>query len=295
MEIIFLGTSTAIPTKNRNHPAIFVKFNEENILIDCGEGTQRQFKKAGINSGKITRILITHWHSDHTAGLPTLLESLYMSEVRRKIFIYGPKGTKEKIKYLENIYGPFKLNLEIEEVSGEFLNLEEFKIKASQMNHGIPTNAYSIILKDRLKLDKTKLNKYRLPNSPLLQKLKLGKDITYQGKKIKSSEVSFKEKGKKISIILDTEFNERTISLAKDSDLLIAESSFLDNEREKAREYKHLTAKQAATIAKKSKSKKLALIHISQRYEKRINEIEKEAKSIFKSVIIPKDFDRIEI
>ncbi len=295
IETIFLGTSTAVPTAKRSHPAILISFQNENILIDCGEGTQRQFKKAKINFCKLTRILITHWHADHTLGLTGLLETMAMSEYSKTLHIYGPKGTKSKIDCLEKIYGKFKIDLKIHEISGKFLDEKEFFLEASAMSHNIPTNAYSINIKEKIRLDKKKLKKLKLPNSPLLGKLQPGKNIKHNGKTIKASSVSYSEPGKKITIILDTSFNKKTITLAKNSDLLISEASFLDKDSKRANLYKHLTAKQAATIAKKSKSSKLALIHISRRYEAFLDQIEKEAKATFKHVLMPNDLDKISI
>jgi len=292
-KITFLGTGSATPTAKRNHTGIYLQSGKENILIDCGEGIQRQFKKARLNPGKLTRILITHWHGDHTLGIVGLLETLAMGEYSKTLKIYGPKGTKEKIRLFETIYGNFKIDLEVHEVSGKFIDEKEFFIEAGKMIHGIPSNAYSFTIKDKLRLDKSKIKKLKIPNSPLLGKLQNGKDITHEGKKIKSNDVSYIQKGKKISIILDTLMNENAVNLSKDSDLIICEASFLSTEKEKIKEYKHLTAKQAGTIAKKSKSKKLYLVHISQRHERNKKEILADAKQIFKDTTIPKDLDQI--
>jgi len=294
-KITFLGTGSATPTVKRNHTGIYLQAGKENILIDCGEGIQRQFRKARLNPGKLTRILITHWHGDHTLGIVGLLETLAMAEYSKTLKIYGPKGTKEKIRLFETIYGNFKIDLEVYEVSGKFIDEKEFFIEAGKMVHGIPSNAYSFVIKDKRRLDKTKIKKLKIPNSPLLGKLQNGKDITHEGKKIKSKDVSYIQKGKKISVILDTLMNETAVKLAKNSDLVICEASFLSTEKEKIKEYKHLTAKQAGTIAKKSKSKKLCLVHISQRHERNKKEILSDAKQVFKDTTIPKDLDQITI
>jgi|TARA_Y100000310_G_scaffold165018_1_gene164753 ribonuclease Z len=294
-KITFLGTGSATPTAKRNHTGIYLQAGKENILIDCGEGIQRQFRKAKLNPGKLTKILITHWHGDHTLGIVGLLETLAMAEYSKTLKIYGPKGTKEKIRLFETIYGNFKIDLEVYEVSGKFIDEDDFFIESGKMVHGIPANAYSFVIKDKLRLNKSKIKKLKLPNSPLLGKLQNGKDITFEGKKIKSKDVSYIQEGKKISIILDTLMNENAVKLAKNSDLIICEASFLSSEKEKIKEYKHLTAKQAGEIAKKSKSKKLCLVHISQRHEQNKKEILTDAKKFFKDTTIPNDLDLITI
>ena len=163
------------------------------------------------------------------------------------------------------------------------------------MTHGIPCNAYSFTKKPRLKIDKKKLEKTKIPNSPLIQKLKQGKDISYNGKKYRAKNLTFTEEGKKISFILDTSFNSKILPFVKKSDLMVSESSFTDDLKHKAEEHKHMTAKQVATTAKKAKVGKLILIHISQRYEKDKGKISDEAEKIFKNTIIANDFDVFEI
>ena len=113
MKIFFLGTSDSIPSAERNHPAFLLTYPGENILIDCGEGTQRQFRKANLNPGKLTRILITHWHADHILGIPGLLKTLALSGYNKTIHIYGPRGTKFLMKSLLKLFA-FKENFPIE-------------------------------------------------------------------------------------------------------------------------------------------------------------------------------------
>ncbi len=288
----FLGTGNMIPTKLRNHTSILVSCANENILVDCGEGTQRQFKIAGISPCKITRLLITHWHGDHILGIPGLMQTLAMSGYNKTLKVYGPMGTKKFFSLVESLILGFKIKMEIREVSsGIFTDEKDFFIEALPMEHGIQTNAYSFVVKDKIRLDKKKLKKFKLPNSPLLGELQHGKDIIFNGKKIKAKDVSYLEKGKKISFILDTALNKNAFTLANGADLLVCESTFSSEEKELAKEYQHLTASDAAAIAKKAKTGKLILTHISQRYEHNPKIIEKEAKKIFKNTQIVKDFD----
>lgn len=293
IKITFLGTSDSIPTKLRNHSAILLAYKNENILIDCGEGTQRQFKIAEVSPMKLTSILITHWHGDHTFGLPGLLQTLARQEYNKTLKIYGPKGTKRCINLLKELVN-IDLPLEVYEIENKvFIDNSEFYIETKSMDHASPANAYSFIIKDKRRLDKQKLKKLKLPNSPIIKSLQQGKDIMYGNKKIKASQVSYIEKGRKVTVILDTKLNQNAINLAKDSDILISESSFSSEDKDQAEKFKHLTAVDAATIAKRAKVKCLVLTHISQRYEGNLSKIEKEAKKIFKNASIARDFDSL--
>jgi ribonuclease Z len=298
IKLTFLGTSNAIPTASRNHTAIHLSFKNENILIDCGEGTQRQFRIAKLSPAKLTKILITHWHGDHILGLPGLFQTLAMSNFQKTLHLYGPKGTKHFIKIIEALVARFKIRLQVHEITNTkspIFQTEDYQILASPMHHKVPALAYSFKIKDKRRLDKSKLKKLKLPNSPILKNLQQGKSVVFNKKKIKASQVSEIEKGRKITFILDTIMNSNTTKIAKDSTLLVSESSFSENESDQAAQKMHLTAKQAATIAKQSKSKSLVLTHISQRYEHNTSPILKEAKAIFPNTKIVNDLDVIEI
>jgi ribonuclease Z len=296
IKIKFLGTGNMIPTKLRNHSAILVSFANENILVDCGENTQRQFKFADISPCKLTRLLITHWHGDHILGIPGLLQTLYMNGYSKTLKVYGPPGTKNFFSLVEGLILGIRANVEIREISsGIFVDEKDFFIEALPMKHGIPTNAYTLVLKDRTRLDKKKLKKFKLPNSPILKELLEGRNIVFNNRKIKAKDIIYKEKGKKISFILDTGMNQNAVEIARDADLLICESTFSSEEKERAEKYEHLTASDAAAIAKKAKAKKLTITHISQRYEHNTKIIEREAKKIFKSTQLVKDFDEIKV
>lgn len=296
ISLTFLGTSDSIPSKERNHTSVLLTYKDENILIDCGEGTQRQFRYLDLTPTKITKILISHWHGDHVLGLPALLQTIAMSDYSKTLKIYTPKKTKH---FMEAIMKMFifrgKIEYEIEEVMGRFLEANDFYLEAFRLKHGTTCNGYALIEKNRLRIKKEKLKKYGLPNSPLIKNLAEGKDIIYNGKKIKASGLTYLQKGRKLSFVFDTGFSEEIINHVRDSDLLVCESTYLDKERDIARRYYHLTAKQAALIAKKARVKRLILTHISQRYQYNLKQIEDEAKKIFKNCSIARDLDKIEL
>jgi len=296
INLIFLGTASQIPTVKRNHFATLLSYKDENILIDCGEGTQRQFRKAKLNPCKTTRILITHIHGDHIFGLPGFLSTLNHSDYSKTLYIYGPKGTKN---FLDNFLdlSSFERNfkIEVKEVSGKFFENKDFYLEAEKMEHGVPCNAYSFVIKDKLRIDKKKLSKLKLPFGRHLQELKEGKDIIFEKRRYKAKDLTYLEKGKKVSFVLDTLINNKIVPFVRNSNLLVCESSFGEELKDQAKKYLHLTSKQAAEIAKKSGSKKLVLTHISQRYEKNLKVILNQAKKVFRNSFIVEDLDVFEI
>jgi len=297
IKIIFLGTGSSIPTKTRNHVSIWLSYKDENILIDCGEGTQRQIRISNLNPCKITRLLLTHLHGDHVFGIPGLIHTLSLNNYTKTLYIYGPQGTKNFIKkILELFTEKEKIKTEIKEVNGKFLETEDFKISAIRLEHNTPCNGYIFEEKNKIRINKEKLKKLKIPNTPEIKKLLKGKDIKINNITLKAKELTYLQKGKKISFIFDTKACPNSIKLAKNSDLTIAEATFSFKEnKDLAKKYFHLTAEEAARIAKKGKSKKLILIHLSQRYEYKEDLILKEAKKIFPNTEIAKDFLKIEI
>lgn len=294
--ITFLGTSQAVPTAKRNHTAILLQYSGENILIDCGEGTQRQFRKAHINPCKLTRILITHWHGDHILGIPGLVQTLGLNGYNKTLRIYGPKGTKRFMKELTKFFVLVgKIKIEAHEVTnGKVFETSDLAVETIPMKHGPPCNAYSIAEKTKNRLDKQKIKKLKLPGK-LLAKLSQGKNVKYKGKTIKAKQISYKTSPKKISVVMDTKINPNCIKIAKCSDLVISEATYLNKEKTLASKHKHLTAEQSGTIAAKAKAKQLILTHLSQRNELKEKTILSEAKKKFKNTHIAHDLMQIEI
>ena len=298
IKLTFLGTSDSIPTAKRNHPGILLDFDGEHILFDCGEGTQRQFRKAGLNPSKVNRIFITHWHGDHVLGLPGLLQTLGLTGHEKNMKLYGPRNTKYFMKKLfETFVFVDKFPLEVLEITkkGIVVDEKDFLIECELMTHGTPTLAYKFVKKGHLRIDKDKLKKLKIPEGKHLQQLKDGKDISINGKKYKSKELTYRDNGVVVSIVMDTKLNDKIVPFVKDSDVLVIESSFSDELRDKASEHLHLTSKQVGEIAKKANVKKLILTHISQRYESNLNEILNEAKKIFKNVELARELESVEV
>jgi len=300
IELTFLGTGSSIPTARRNHPAVLLKYKAENILVDCGEGTQRQFRQAHMNPCKVTKILISHWHGDHVLGLPGLLQTLNLNGYQGELIIYGPRGSKKKFQEMVGPYLGFskysdnKFDVVVKEVgAGVVFDGDEFMVEAVEVDHGCPALAYSFIVKEKKRLDKGKLAKLKIPNSPLVGELVKGKVVEIGGKKVDGKKLMYVEPARKVAFVMDTAMSGDVVKLAKDSDVLISEATYSKEEQDIAKEHGHLTSVDAATIAKKAKVKALVLMHLSQRYEGIPKLILGEAKEVFKDTIIPEDLESI--
>lgn len=296
MEILFLGTSSMVPTKERNHSGVLISYKNENILVDCGEGIQRQLKIVGAKLTKITKILISHWHGDHVLGIPGLMQSMSASGYNGNLQVYGPLGTR---KFMEKMFEVFtfdnKISFDVNEVqNGKFFQNSDFILEAKELKHNVPTLGYSLTEKDKRRINIRYTKKIGIPIGPLLGKLQNGKSVLWKGKKVDLPKATKIVTGKKITIINDTLPCKNADALAKNSDLVICEATYSSDLEDKSKKYMHMTAAQAAKLAKKANVGKLVLTHFSARY-KDTKDLEKDAKKYFKNVCCAKDFMRIEV
>ncbi len=291
MKITFLGTASMQPTADRNLTSIYFSHEGEHILFDCGEGTQRQLRIAGISPTKITRIIISHFHADHFLGLGGLIRTLDANQYNKTIFIYGPKGLQKLFESMTaSLHYQPKIKIKLIEIKpGKIVDAEKFTIEAYPLDHSVQCFGFRIKEKDRRKINMKYLEKLGLTQHPVLGDLQKGRDIIWENKKISAKKGTYLLEGKTLSIILDTGYSEKIIKATKGADLLVCESTYSERDREIAREYKHMTAVDAAKIAKKAKVKRLVLTHFSQRY-KEVMGLENEAKKVFKNTVAAKDF-----
>jgi len=296
MKITFLGTGAMQPTRERGLQALHVQCASGQFLFDCGEGTQRQFKGAGLKMTRLDKVFLSHFHGDHVLGFPGLLRSLGANNYQGHLEVYGPDGIemimhhmKHAALYRENV--SLKLH-SLEE--GIVYEDDKIKIEAKKLKHSCPCFGFRLTEKGQRKMNLGYLKKFGLEEDPVLGKLQRGEDIVWKGKKISVQRASFLGPSKIAAFVFDTSPCAAALFLAKNADVLITESTFSSEEKEKALEYQHLTAKQAAEIAKKAKAKRLVLTHFSQRY-KDVSDLKREAEKIFPNVICAKDFFCLEI
>ncbi|MGB9727578.1 MAG: ribonuclease Z [Nitrososphaeria archaeon] len=298
LKVIFLGTSSAIPVSHRSFPAIAVLRKDEVILVDCGEGTQRQMAVAKIGFCKKMKILITHLHGDHVGGLPGLLQTMSMLKRSRRLQIYGPRGivgfVKNFLKYLKVELG---YELELNEVrEGVFVREKEYEILAKRTVHSM--RGYSFLLREYSRPGRFNVERARelgIPEGPLWHMLQEGKKITVNGRVIEPSMVLGPPRpGRIIGFSGDTIPYRSLSKFFKNSDLLVFEATYSERDNVKARENMHSTSVDAAKIASEAKAKMLALVHLSARYNDP-TVIYLEAKKYHDNVIVPADLDVIEV
>ncbi|MFA6073359.1 MAG: ribonuclease Z [Candidatus Woesearchaeota archaeon] len=298
-EITFLGTASMVPTKDRNVQGIYIDYKGEGILVDCGEGTQRQMNIAGINRLKVKKILVSHWHGDHVSGLIGLIQTIGNTEEPGKLVIFGPRGTKERMHHLLNsCIFDLRIEIEIHELD---LNKKEvifendnYLIEAAPLDHTVPCIGFTFVEKDTRKINLDKAKKVGLIEGPLIGKLQKGESIKISDKIIHPDDVSTIKKGKRIAFIMDTAMTNNCYDLAQDADILISEATFESSKLEKADKFKHMTSEQVAQVANKANVKKLILTHFSQRY-KSLDDLEREAKDLFSETTLAYDFLKLKL
>lgn len=297
MEITFLGTSSAVHSYSRNHPAIVLKAFGEVMLFDCGEGTQRQIIFGKVSPMKISKIFISHFHGDHILGLPGLLQSMNFRGRENKLCIYGPKGLHLLEQAIYSLgYSKIEFPIEFIEIGSQIVvETDEYIIKSQEVHHNVPSLAYSIEEKKKPKFLREKAIELGVPVGPDFGKLHNGEEVEVNGRIIKPEQVLGEpRKGIKITYSGDTTPCEEMVQFAKDSTLLIHESTYKLEDKDKAEENFHSTSTDAALIAKKSNSEELILTHISTRY-KNAQDLLTEARDVFENTKLAKDLMTIKL
>ncbi len=304
VEITFLGTASAFPTASRNHPSVYVSLGGAKVLLDCGEGTQRQIRRAGL-SPAIDYIFITHWHGDHSLGVGGILQSLNMINRREPLFVYGPAGTNSRMAHLSKTY---QFHSAVKVVSkpvdapkeSVIASINDYDVYALNVKHAVKCLAYKIKERDTLNLREDLLKKYGIKPDPILKRLKEGKDAVYNGRKLPHRQFTYVKKGRSVVYVTDLAYSDSVGRFARDADALVIEATFSSSMGEKAGSYFHLTVEQALKIAKRAGAKKVYLVHTSQRYENDDALVKeaaamKEKLELGADVFFPNDLDKIEI
>jgi len=288
-----------VPTVDRSCPCIALKRENELIFFDCGEGTQRQLAFAKMRSGNLSKIFISHLHGDHVLGLAGLLQSLSLSQRTRPIEVFGPEGIRGFIEALsETLHFRPSFDVTIEEIksAGMILETNQYSVHVCKTDHdSMLSLAY--LLEETWRpghFFPEKCIELGVPEGPQWKRLQSGESVRSEKGNIVTPEMVLgpRRPGRKVVYSGDTRPAKDVIALSSDADALIHDSTYDDSLLEKASEYGHSTASQAAEVAKQAKAKLLILTHISNRYRDDEKLLE-QARRIFPNTIIARDFSEV--
>ena len=301
-ELIFLGTSASAPSAHRGLTAHMILYRQYRFLLDCGEGTQRQILRAGLGFKRLDKVLLTHSHLDHILGLGGLASTLSRWEILDKLQIYGGKSTLERVDDLV-----FKVALRGQKppVAIELMPLEpdtivvedaHFTLSAFPVQHrGGGCFGFLFQEKARRPFLPEKAEALGVPFGPERARLVRGEAITLTNGRVVGPDDVLGEEivGTKYVHIGDVGETDDLGDVVAEADVLVIESTYTDEERDMARRFGHLTAVQAATLARETGVHTLILTHLSRRHTTR--EIRDEARRIFPNTYVARDFDRFQI
>lgn len=300
-EILFLGTSASAPSIHRGLPAQVVKHDEHRFLVDCGEGTQRQILQSGLGFKKLNRLLITHSHLDHILGIGGLVSTYLRWEAISELEIYAGQSALERIHDLlykvviRGAQAPFPIRL-IPIQSGVIIEEDDFNVSAFPVSHRGP-DCFGFTFEERGKRPflAEKAEALNIPQGPWRRKLANGEEAELpDGRKINPDLVlGDYQIGTKFILVGDAGEIASLIPICQHADGLVIEGTYLEEEREMAKQFAHLTVSDAARLASEANVKKLILTHVSRRY--RDKDIEREARNIFPQTEIARDFDLFQI
>ena len=293
IDVVFLGTGGSLPTKERGLPSLALRRDGELIIMDCGEGTQRQMMQAGLGFNRPTTILISHLHGDHILGLPGLLQTMSSLARDKPLDVFGPKNLAQ---FLDVIYKPLgypaNYKIRVKELKpDDTVDRGEYLIKTTLAKHDVLCLAYAIDEKQRPgRFHPEKAKRLGVPEGPLWGELQHGKQVKVEKRLVQPDEVTDPTRpGLKIVYAIDTRPADTVRHLAKNADLLIHDGGFSEDRRPKAQEYYHSTAREAAQVAKTAGAKRLALVHISA-VTRDDSVLLREARKVFRQTMVAKDF-----
>jgi len=286
-ELTVLGSSSALPTSTKFPSAQVLNVHERFFLIDCGEGTQMQLRKARIKFGRIDHIFISHLHGDHVFGLFGLLSTYNLLGRRKTLHIYGPAQLNTLIDFYINHFAQDNtFQIEIHSLTErKYQKIFEDKILevfAFPLKHRVPTFGFQFTEKPRLlNLKKESMEKYQISLNQIME-IKRGKElVTSLGEIIPNTELTIAPyKTRSFAYCSDTAFYSKISEYISNVDLLYHEATFLESDKSLAKLTGHSTAQQAAKIAQKSNARKLLIGHFSSRYKNK-DDLVTEARHVF--------------
>jgi ribonuclease Z len=297
LSVLFLGTAGAAPSAHRGAPGHLVRRGGDRILVDCGEGTQRQLLRSGIGLVDVDAVLVTHCHADHVLGLPGMLKTFALRARDAPLRLYGPSGLPELMSMLRPVIGRLTYKVEMQRLGpGDTVAEDGYRIHAFATDHHVPSVGYAIVEDERPgRFDLDAARELGVPEGPMFGRLQHGEPVTLEsGVTVRPDAVVGRSRpGRTLVFSGDTRPCKELFQACVGADVLVHEATFLEEEADRAAETGHTTALQAGRLAREAGVRLLALTHISTRHPGR--EILAEARSEFPGAVLPRDFDAIEV
>ncbi len=305
MEVIMLGTSSAVPTARRGLSSVALIREGESFLFDCGEGTQMRLIKAEFPRRKFHHIFITHLHGDHIFGLGGLISTLNLGEREYPLHIHGPIGIERFVRFILGFPRPTRMGFEViydeldPRFDGTVLETDEYRVLAKPLVHTLPALGYRFEEHDLPgRFDATRADALGVPFGPERGALQRGNSITLADGRVIHPDalVGPSRPGRAFVYCTDTAYCDNAIALAHNADVLVHEATYGDDLAEMARDRRHSTIREAATVAVRAGAKRLIATHFSTRYDGPLMEqLRTEGESVFPGMIMAKDLLRITI
>ena len=295
-ELIALGTGSQVPSRYRNHNGYLLRWDDEGVLFDPGEGTQRQMIFASVAASSITRVCVTHFHGDHCLGLAGITQRLSLDDVKHPVHVYFPaSGRKyfDRLRYASIYRERAKMVPHPIEDAAEVIDTPSFAISVAPLDHGVPTLGYRIDEPASRRMLPDKLAEVGV-KGPAIGKLAREGEVEVDGRTVKLEDVSVPKPGQSVAFVMDTRPCPGALALAKDVDMLVIESTYLHEDAKLAHDHAHMTAVQAAEIGKEAGARRVVLTHFSQRYPSS-EPFVAEASAIHPDVIAVEDGQRVPV
>ncbi|WP_433009191.1 ribonuclease Z [Kribbella sp. CA-294648] len=296
-ELVVLGTSSQVASRERNQNGYFLRWDSEGFLFDPGEGTQRQMLYAGVPATAITRLCVTHFHGDHCLGVPGVIQRLSLDKVQHPVHAHYPASGQEyftRLRYAASFFERAELREEPVEEDG-LLSVGSFgQLWARRLEHPVESFGYQLIEPDGRRMLPELLTRYGV-SGPAVGRLQQAGSLVVDGRRVSIEQVSEPRPGQRFAFVMDTRLCEGVFRLADQADLLVIESTFLSSEAQLARNFGHLTARQAARVAQECGVRKLVLTHFSQRYTDPTLFYQEAAAEFDGEIVVAADLARIPV
>ncbi|MDT0404932.1 MULTISPECIES: ribonuclease Z [Streptomyces] len=275
-ELVVLGTASQVPTRHRNHNGYLLRWDGEGILFDPGEGTQRQMLRAGVAAHDLNRICVTHFHGDHSLGLAGVIQRVNLDKVPHEITAHYPRSGQrffDRLRYATAYRETVALTEAPVDADGPLDRTPGYTLEARRLSHPVEAYGYRLVEPDGRRMLPERLAAHGIkgPDVGRLQREGVLDGVTLE-------EVSETRRGQRFAFVMDTRLCDGVYALAEGCDMLVIESTFLDEDERLAVDFGHLTAGQAARVARDGGVRHLVLTHFSQRYDDP-GEFERQARA----------------